>query len=211
MASTDEEYLYSPGYKSAADVAVSVGPAATLDGYLRLIYDRMNHVIQAQANGLLSRGNITSHWAAASAKPRTPPCPSSPGPARLRAMFERINKAVLRYLEGRRGEPGVAAVKLSEAGFVVELRDGEGAMTPMHVRWDAVRQAAAVLVPGIVGADECLLVDSAAGTVQLTPLVDGFDAFVAMAAQRLPGWKDPARWRTELLAVDAGTAVPVFR
>jgi hypothetical protein len=63
MADKGQEYLYSPAYKVGADVAVAVGPAATLDGYLRLIYDRMNHVIQTQANGLLSRGNITSHEA----------------------------------------------------------------------------------------------------------------------------------------------------
>lgn len=64
VSETQSEYLYSPAYKVAADVAVSVGPASTLDGFLRLVYDRMNHVIQAQANGLISRGNITTEEAA---------------------------------------------------------------------------------------------------------------------------------------------------
>lgn len=63
MSEADQEYLYSPAYKVASDVAVSVGPAATLDGFLRQIYDRMNHVIQSQANHLLQRGNITAHEA----------------------------------------------------------------------------------------------------------------------------------------------------
>jgi hypothetical protein len=46
-----------------ADIVVSVGPSATIDGFLRQIYDRMNNVLQAQANQLLQRGNITAHEA----------------------------------------------------------------------------------------------------------------------------------------------------
>jgi len=65
MASEQEQqYLYSPAYKVASDVAVSVGPSSTLDGFLRQIYDRMNQVIQSQANHLLHRGNVTAQEAA---------------------------------------------------------------------------------------------------------------------------------------------------
>lgn len=64
MATTEQQYLYSPAYKVASDVAVSVGPSATLDGFQRQLYDRMNQVIQSQANQLLQRGNITAHEAA---------------------------------------------------------------------------------------------------------------------------------------------------
>ncbi len=129
----------------------------------------------------------------------------------MASMFEQINQAVVRFLEARRGTPGAVAVALVDEGFVVDLRDAHGTITPLRVRWDDVQKAAAVLVPGAVGGDECLLVDAVAGLVQLTPAVSGFDAFVAAAPGHLAGWKSAAQWRTELIAAEVGTAVPVYR
>ena len=62
--STDQQYLYSPAYKVATDVMVGVGAPMTLDGFQRLIYDRISENIQRQANILLVRGNITAQEAA---------------------------------------------------------------------------------------------------------------------------------------------------
>lgn len=64
MGSPNDQYLYSPAYKVSSDVAVSVGAPMGLDGFQRLIYDRINHNLQAQANALLRRGNITAQEAA---------------------------------------------------------------------------------------------------------------------------------------------------
>ena len=64
QGSTEEQYLYSPAYKVATDVTVGVGGPMTLDGFQRLIYDRINESIQRQANALLARGNITAQEAA---------------------------------------------------------------------------------------------------------------------------------------------------
>jgi hypothetical protein len=124
-------------------------------------------------------------------------------------MFDRVNKALLRYIERKRGAPGVAAVELADEGFVVRLRDERAA--PLRVRWGQVQEAAGVLVPGPIGGEECLLVDCGETTVQLTPDVDGFEAFVAAAARHLPGWKDAAQWRTELIAAGMGAAVAAYR
>jgi hypothetical protein len=62
---SDDLYLYSPACKAVADVTVSVGASLTLDGFQRLIYERINHNVQQQANRLLLRGNITAQEAAA--------------------------------------------------------------------------------------------------------------------------------------------------
>jgi hypothetical protein len=57
--SQDGSVLVSPGFRTGVNVTFSLGPQLTWDGYCRLLYDRINAGIQAQANALLSRGNIT--------------------------------------------------------------------------------------------------------------------------------------------------------
>ena len=94
---------------------------------------------------------------------------------------------------------------------VARLNFSHGEHAEHGRRFREVRQAAAVLAPGAVGGDECLLVEGTAGLVQLTPGVNGFEAFVEAAPRHLPGWKAVQQWRTELIAADAGAAVPVYR
>lgn len=57
---SDDLYSYSPACKAVADVTVSVGASLTLDSFQRLIYERINHNIQEQANRLLLRGEYHS-------------------------------------------------------------------------------------------------------------------------------------------------------
>lgn len=61
MPALQSDYIVaiSPGYRTVVNVAFSLGAQLTLDGYARLIHDRLNAGLQAQANLLLSRGNIT--------------------------------------------------------------------------------------------------------------------------------------------------------
>ena len=55
--------LVSPGVQTTVNVLFSLGPQLTLDGYSRLLYDRMGAAIQDQANALLTRGNILTEEA----------------------------------------------------------------------------------------------------------------------------------------------------
>jgi hypothetical protein len=55
-----QEYAYSAAVRQSVEVVFPIAPHMTWDGYMRLLYDRSNRAIQAQANILLQRGNISA-------------------------------------------------------------------------------------------------------------------------------------------------------
>jgi hypothetical protein len=56
----DDSHLVSQGIRAVVEAPCALGPQLTWDGYVRLVYYRMNEGIQRQANTLLMRGNISA-------------------------------------------------------------------------------------------------------------------------------------------------------
>jgi hypothetical protein len=57
-ASTSE-YLYSRAIRETVELSFPIAPHNTWDAFVRLSYEMQNRVIQAQADALLHRGNVT--------------------------------------------------------------------------------------------------------------------------------------------------------
>lgn len=127
-------------------------------------------------------------------------------------MFERLNRALLRHLDRRRGARPLVAIELTPEGFALRRSTdaGPGPDRSAHA-WRDVRRAVALMTPGLVGGDECLLVETADATLELGAGVPGFDALVAAAPARLEGWREPADWRVALAAAPVGEPVEVYR
>lgn len=127
-------------------------------------------------------------------------------------MFERLNQALLRHLDRRRGVRPLVAIELTSDGFAL-LRQTDAGPGPARTEhaWNDVRRAVALMTPGLVGGDECLLVETADATLQLGADVRGFDALVTAAPARLDGWREAAQWRVALAAVPVGEPVEVYR
>jgi hypothetical protein len=73
--------LISPGAQTIVNVACSLGPQLTWDSHWRQIYNRVSAGIQAQANTLLTRGNVTA--------------------AEARALVESQRNEILRQMRNR--------------------------------------------------------------------------------------------------------------
>lgn len=127
-------------------------------------------------------------------------------------MFAQINRALLRRLERNSADAAVAAVELSPDGFVLARPAVAGApRAAARHAWSDVQGAVALLMPGLVGGDECLLVEAAGATFALPASAQGFDAFVAIAPARLHGWREACEWRLALAATPVGEPVGVYR
>ncbi|TKC83115.1 hypothetical protein FAZ69_25845 [Trinickia terrae] len=126
-------------------------------------------------------------------------------------MFNRLNQALLRYIDRKRRVPRIEAVESTRDGFTVtwQAHTDQPSETAHHV-WGDIRRVAAILVPGLLGGDECLLVDVDGSVLQLTVEVAGFEAFIEEGAKRLNGWRPVTEWRLTLAAASPGHVVDVY-
>ncbi|MGV2288629.1 hypothetical protein AAHK20_07925 [Trinickia sp. YCB016] len=126
-------------------------------------------------------------------------------------MFNRLNQAVLRHIDRKRGVPRIDAVGSTPDGFTVNWRTrGDQPSEVTHHAWRDIRRVAATLVPGLVGGDECLLVELEGSTLQFTAEVAGFETFIDDGARWLNGWRPATEWRLALAAVSPGQVVDVY-
>ena len=126
-------------------------------------------------------------------------------------MFDRLKQAVLRYIDRKRGVPCIDAVESTPDGFMVIWRtraDQPAEVT--HHAWRDIRRVAATSVPGLVGGDECLLVELDGSTLQFTAEVAGFETLIDEGAKWLDGWRSASEWRLVLAAVSPGQVVDVY-
>ena len=126
-------------------------------------------------------------------------------------MFNRLNQAVLRHIDRKRGVPRIDAVDSTPVGFTVLWRAPTDQLPKAtHRAWRDIRRVAATLAPGLVGGDECLLVELAGSTLQFTAEVAGFETFIDEGAKWLKGWRSATEWRLALAAVSPGQVVDVY-
>lgn len=127
-------------------------------------------------------------------------------------MFDRINRAVLRYIERKSGAPRIERIALVGDGFTVETTAADpGTPSLQTCAWHDVQRSIATKVPGWVGSGECVLIECKARVIQLTPEVAGYDALLAVAPQACPGWLQASEWRTRLVALPDGEALELFQ
>jgi len=126
-------------------------------------------------------------------------------------MFNRLNQVLLRYIDRKRGVPRIEAVESTREGFTViwQARTGQP-VEAVHHAWGDIRRVAVTLSPGLIGGDECLLVDVAGSVLQLTAEVAGVDAFIDEGAKRLDDWRPVTEWRLALAAASPGHVVDVY-
>ena len=126
-------------------------------------------------------------------------------------MFDRINRAVLRYIERKSGTPRVQSVEVVPGGFAV-ASTGESLDTPsvQTYKWSDIKRAVATKVPGWVGSDECVLIECNERVIQLTAEVVGYDALLDAAPHGCPGWPETAQWRVGLLTLPDGEALELW-
>jgi hypothetical protein len=126
-------------------------------------------------------------------------------------MFDRINRAVLRYIECKGGTPRVQSVEVVPGGFAVaSTGDALDAPSVQTYKWNGVKRAVATKVPGWVGSDECVLVECNDRVIQLTAEVVGYDALLDAAPHGCAGWPETAQWRVKLLKVPDGEALELW-
>lgn len=126
-------------------------------------------------------------------------------------MFDRINRAVLRYIERKSGAPRVQRITVLPGGFAV-ASTGESEDNPkvQTYKWSDIKRAVATKVPGWVGSDECVLIECNDRVIQLTAEVAGYDALLDAAPRGCPGWPETAQWRVKLLTVPDGEALGLW-
>lgn len=127
-------------------------------------------------------------------------------------MIERLNRAVMRYIDRKNDTPRIARMELQAGGFAVtcQAHDTRPAETSHH-EWHDICRVVATLTPGLVGDDEAVLVELSGSVLQLTPGVPGFEAFLEAGAGQVAGWRPVADWRVELAATPPGQVVEVLK
>jgi hypothetical protein len=126
-------------------------------------------------------------------------------------MFNRINQILLRYIDRKRGTPRIEAVEVARDGFTIIWQAQTDRPTEtVHRAWGEIHRVVAMLAPGLVGGEECLLIEVGGSALQLTAEVAGFEAFIDEAAKWLDGWRRVAEWRSALAAAAPGQVVEVY-
>jgi hypothetical protein len=126
-------------------------------------------------------------------------------------VFSRLNQAVLRHIDRKRGVPRIESIDSRPDGFAVTWRSPNDQPAQVaHHAWGDIRRVVAVLMPNLIGDDECLLVEVDGSTLQLTPEVPGFETFIYEGSNQLDDWRPATEWRLALVAGSPGEVVDVY-
>jgi hypothetical protein len=136
-----DEFLYSPAVSQAAAASFGVGSNLTWDAFVRRSYERVNAVIQQQANDLLRRGNVLEAEARALVEGQRN--------ALVRAMRERLSPFGRLYSEISKPSPALPTLErlVREKGSIQAVLTSVGKSRAVVNRFAAVARVAG---PGTV-------------------------------------------------------------
>lgn len=101
-------------------------------------------------------------------------------------------------------------MSVSAHGFLLRPQSGAKPMQDEQVAWHEVERVLAFNQPLPVGVEPVLWVQWGGEAIQLTPQVQGWEAFLQACEVHLPGSLPSALWQTRLMAMQAGQTVEVF-